>query len=249
VVVDGHRRLAGAREAGLDSVRVMVDDTRVSSDEALLEASFVANAQRENLTELEEAQALKSLVDFYGSQHKAAARLGLSQAVISQRLSLLHLTPELQADLQAGRRQVKHVRGLAKLNPEEQKEAADARAQDTKQEAESRRQNGKKPVLQTVPPAGGADSTDRAAESTGTGQDLAADRPRADAGVPRQSSAPHHSSSDAPPAGAEDQAYIDSLELPWDDPMWFDWVLRRRMTPENRTKLAWLLSAEEPSGA
>jgi ParB family chromosome partitioning protein len=128
VVVDGHRRLAAARLLAWDSIRVMVDDAQVSSDERLLEAAFVANTQRDNMTDLEQAAALKKLVEFYGSQGKAAKRLGMTQANISQRLSLLSLSPELQADLNTGARQVKHVRGLAALPPEQQKAKADERA-------------------------------------------------------------------------------------------------------------------------
>lgn len=128
VVIDGHRRLAAAREAGIESVRITVNDALAATDEKLLEAAFVANAQRENLTDLEEAQALNQLVKLYGSQHKAAKRLGVTQPYISQRLSLLALAPDLQADLEAGRRRVEHVRGLAKLTPEEQRATADERA-------------------------------------------------------------------------------------------------------------------------
>lgn len=128
VVIDGHRRLAAAREAGIESVRITVNDALAATDEKLLEAAFVANAQRENLTDLEEAQALNQLVKLYGSQHKAAKRLGVTQPYISQRLSLLALAPDLQADLEAGRRKVEHVRGLAKLTPEEQRTTADERA-------------------------------------------------------------------------------------------------------------------------
>ncbi|WP_327687281.1 ParB/RepB/Spo0J family partition protein [Streptomyces sp. NBC_00467] len=139
VVIDGHRRLEGARQAGLATIKVTVDDARVSTDEALLESAFVANAQRENLSDLEEAQALKTLVAFYGSQHKAAKRLGVTQPYISQRLSLLELRPELQADLEAGRRKVEHVRGLGKLSPEEQIAAADARAQQSEEKKQQRK--------------------------------------------------------------------------------------------------------------
>ncbi|MFD4144600.1 ParB/RepB/Spo0J family partition protein, partial [Streptomyces sp. NPDC058572] len=138
VVVDGHRRLAGARQAGLPSIKVTVDDARVSTDEALLEASFVANAQREDLSDLEEAHALRTLVEFYGSQHKAAKRLGVTQPYISQRLSLLGLSPDLQADLESGRRKVEHVRGLAKLTPEEQRATADARAEQATQKRQQK---------------------------------------------------------------------------------------------------------------
>lgn len=128
VVIDGNRRLKAAREAGLTTLKVTVDDTFASTDESLLEAAFIANAQRKDLTELEEAQALQRLVTFYGSQHKAAKRLGMSQSLISQKLSLLALTPDLQADLETGRRNVSHVRNLASLPPEKQREEADRRA-------------------------------------------------------------------------------------------------------------------------
>ncbi|WP_331718968.1 ParB/RepB/Spo0J family partition protein (plasmid) [Streptomyces virginiae] len=127
VVVDGHRRLAAAREAGFSSLRVTVNDAFAATDETLLEAAFVANAQREDLTEIEEAHALQRLVEHYGSQHKVAKRLGLTQPYVSQRLSLLSLAPDLQADLVEGRRKVEHVRGLAKLSHSEQRTAADAR--------------------------------------------------------------------------------------------------------------------------
>lgn len=138
VVVDGHRRLAAARSLGWQQIRVMVDDAQVSSDQRLLEAAFIANTQRDNMTEIEQATALKKLVDFYGSQGKAAKHLGKTQAFISQRLSLLSLSPELQADLNTGARQVKHVRNLASLPEQEQKAKADARAA-AETEARSRR--------------------------------------------------------------------------------------------------------------
>ncbi|MBB0245505.1 ParB/RepB/Spo0J family partition protein [Streptomyces alkaliphilus] len=132
IVVDGHRRLEAARRAGLEKIRVQVDDARVATDESLLETAFVANFQRDDMTDLEQAHALEALVTFYGSQTKAARRLGISQATISSKLSLLKLSPELQADLAAGRRQVEHVRNLGKLAPEEQRAAADARAASAK---------------------------------------------------------------------------------------------------------------------
>ncbi|MEV5249879.1 ParB/RepB/Spo0J family partition protein [Streptomyces werraensis] len=140
VVIDGNRRLKAAREAGLPAVKVMLADEFATTDESLLEAAFIANAQREGLSELEEAQALDKLVKFYGSQHKAAKRLGMSQPLISQKLSLLSLAPDLQADLEAGRRNVSHLRNLAKHPPEEQRKEADRRA---RLDAEKKRRRAK----------------------------------------------------------------------------------------------------------
>ncbi|MFF8957444.1 ParB/RepB/Spo0J family partition protein [Streptomyces sp. NPDC014894] len=128
IVVDGHRRLEAARLAGLTHVRVSVDDALVSTDRSLLEAAFVANVHRDDMNPLEQAYALKKLVEFYGSQNKAAKRLGIAQSTISSKLSVLELGPELQADLLAGRRKVVHVRNLSRLSPQQQKQRADARA-------------------------------------------------------------------------------------------------------------------------
>jgi ParB family chromosome partitioning protein len=72
-------------------------------------------------------------VDYYGSQTKAAKRLGIPQGTISSKLSLLKLAPELQKDLMTGARTVEHVRNLGKLAPEEQKAKADERAHAARQ--------------------------------------------------------------------------------------------------------------------
>lgn len=133
IVVDGHRRLEAARRAGLDTIKVTVDDALVSTDETLLEAAFVANYHRDNMTELEEAMALEKLVQFYGTQAKASKRLGMAQATISSKLSFLKLAPDLQADLASGRRPAEHVRNLGKLSPEEQRVRADERAREAQQ--------------------------------------------------------------------------------------------------------------------
>lgn len=132
LVVDGHRRLEAARRVGLATLPVRVDNARVATDETLLEAAFVANYHRDDMTDLEEAHALKRLVEYYGSQTKASKRLGIPQNTISTRLSLLKLSPELQKDLVSGARKAEHVRNLGKLSPEEQRAKADERAEAAK---------------------------------------------------------------------------------------------------------------------
>ena len=136
VVVDGHRRLEASRRVGLAVIPVRVDNARVATDETLLEAAFVANYHRDDMTDLEEAHALKQLVDHYGSQTRAAKRLGIPQGTISSKLSLLKLAPELQKDLVTGARKVEHVRNLGKLSPQEQKEKADERAEAARRKTE-----------------------------------------------------------------------------------------------------------------
>lgn len=171
VVVDGHRRLAAAREAGLAKLKVTVNDAFAATDESLLEAAFVANAQREDLTELEEAHALQRLVQHYGSQHKVAKRLGLTQPYVSQRISLIALAPDLQADLVEGRRTVEQVRGLAKLSHSEQRSAADARRAEV---PAARKQRRSQPVASAAQAGPDADQVTVSANNGVIGKELAA---------------------------------------------------------------------------
>ncbi|MEZ7005624.1 ParB/RepB/Spo0J family partition protein [Streptomyces sp. AD55] len=147
VVIDGHRRLEASRRVGLATIPVRVDNARVATDEALLEAAFVANYHRDDMTELEEAHALKQLVEYYGSQTKASERLGIPQGTLSTKLSLLKLSPELQKDLMTGERKVEHVRNLGKLSPPEQKAKADERAAAARKKSE----RNPEPVEERVP--------------------------------------------------------------------------------------------------
>nr|WP_168723235.1 ParB/RepB/Spo0J family partition protein [Streptomyces sp. SAT1]ANO42830.1 plasmid partitioning protein [Streptomyces sp. SAT1] len=147
VVIDGHRRLEAARQVGLATIPVRVDDARLSTDEKLLESAFIANYHREDMTDLEEAQALKQLVDYYGgSQTKACKRLSMSPSTLSSKLSLLKLSPELQKDLMTGVRKTEHVRNLSKLSPEAQKAKADERAEASNRRARSRQQPAPEPA-------------------------------------------------------------------------------------------------------
>nr|WP_281372122.1 ParB/RepB/Spo0J family partition protein [Streptomyces abyssomicinicus] len=218
VVIDGNRRLKAAREAGLATIKSMLGDEFASTDETLLEAAFIANATRKDLSELEEAQALQRLVTFYGSQHKAAKRLGMSQPLISQKLSLLALTPELQADLEAGRRHVSHLRNMTKVPPQEQRQEADrrARADATKKAQRASRQTAPSPATDNSVISSTPEPLPEAPEPPG---DNSVITPEAAAST--RNSAPH---------------------LPWHDPKALDRILREHMTEDNRHALARLLA-------
>ncbi|MEU6394176.1 ParB/RepB/Spo0J family partition protein [Streptomyces sp. NPDC046939] len=118
VVLHGHRRLAAAKMAGLDEVPVLVRaDASRSDEDALIE-----NVQRDDLTELEQAQAIQGLISAYGySQRQVAARIGKTQGFVSQRLSLMKLREDLQEALADGRVSVEDARRIARLPHEEQR--------------------------------------------------------------------------------------------------------------------------------
>ncbi|MET8298879.1 ParB N-terminal domain-containing protein [Streptomyces sp. NPDC005180] len=88
VVVDGNRRLAAARLAGLDDVPVHVDNSLAESADTLLETALTAAVQHESLDPLDEAKALERLVAVHGSQRAVARALGKSSPWVTQRMGL-----------------------------------------------------------------------------------------------------------------------------------------------------------------
>ncbi|MFD6185714.1 ParB/RepB/Spo0J family partition protein [Streptomyces goshikiensis] len=125
VVVDGNRRLAAARLAGLDEVPVHMDDSLAEDADTLLESALVAAIQHRDLEPLEEAQALQRLVEKYGSQRKVATALHKSSGWVTQRLALLKLTPELQQAVEEKTLPVEVARRVGQLPQQQQQSAAD----------------------------------------------------------------------------------------------------------------------------
>ncbi|MEV7130608.1 ParB/RepB/Spo0J family partition protein [Streptomyces sp. NPDC093260] len=235
IVVDGHRRLEAARRVGLATIPVRVDNGRVATDETLLEAAFVANYHRDDMTDLEEAHALKSLVDYYGSQTKAAKRLGIPQNTISSKLSLLKLTPELQKDLVTGERKVEHVRNLGKLSPEEQKAKADERAEAARRKAETRSQE----VVERstgpaeyhgviIPEEPASPAAPSSTPSTPGPSAPSAEREQAAESIPE----PRTSTTEVSPAQPEAAQSEQPKRLPYDDAVYCVHHLHQKMKPE-----------------
>ncbi|MGW0345971.1 ParB/RepB/Spo0J family partition protein [Streptomyces anthocyanicus] len=244
IVVDGHRRLEAARRVGLATIPVRVDNGRVATDESLLEAAFVANYHRDDMTDLEEAHALKSLVDYYGSQTKAAKRLGIPQNTISSKLSLLKLAPELQKDLVTGARKVEHVRNLGKLSAEEQRAKADERAEAARIKAEAQtrpvveRSAGPADYHGVIIPETPADPATSPAAAPPTAQ---ASSPRPSASAPpaeheqtatESIPVPRAGAGEPGPANAEAAESKQPKRLPYDDAFYCVHHLHQKMTTE-----------------
>lgn len=125
ILIMGERRHAAATEAGLTTLPVVVR-TDLDSDELEREVMLVENLQRESLSPIDEALAYRELTEQgKQSQRALAQRLGVTQAHISRRLSLLSLVDSLQALIAEGRLGVDvAINNLAKLPPAEQAEVA-----------------------------------------------------------------------------------------------------------------------------
>lgn len=122
-LVSGERRLRAARMAGLSEVPCLLltaDETQ-SSLLALIE-----NVQRRDLDFLEEALALRSLLDTTGLTQEALARqLGKAQSSLANKLRLLKLPPEALELLRRNGFTERHARALLRLpDPEAQLAAA-----------------------------------------------------------------------------------------------------------------------------
>jgi ParB family chromosome partitioning protein len=120
VVINGNRRLAAARKFGRPKLDVVVRDDLAQDKGALLTAAVLENLAREGFDLIEEAKAIDQLVREYGSTDDVARHLAKSQGYVSQRRSLLKLTPELQDAVRRGDLPFREAREFAKLPPTEQ---------------------------------------------------------------------------------------------------------------------------------
>ncbi|MFJ6700861.1 ParB/RepB/Spo0J family partition protein [Streptomyces sp. NPDC091272] len=266
VVIDGNSRLAAAREAGLPTIKVMVDDELGSDPDELLESALVANIHRQALAPLDEARALQSLLAVHGSQRKLASRLHRSQGWVAQRLALLGLTPELQQRLERKEVPVELLRAVGN-KPAEEQEAEFERLRQLRTQEETTApavpatapdgpQSDYAVITPSAPPTG--PTSDRqgdygvitsAPEHTPTAAPTAPSTPSDYAVItpkpPRAAPQQPGTASPRPPrqAAAADRTAVDAM--PWEDPQAVLKVAERWMTPENFRTL--LKLAEETS--
>ncbi|MEV0324596.1 ParB/RepB/Spo0J family partition protein [Streptomyces sp. NPDC050658] len=148
VVIDGNRRLAAAAPAGLDSLRIHVNDDLAATAADILESALIANIHREDVAPLDQAKAIQELVSVHGSQGKVAKRLSKTPAWVSQRLALLGLTTELQEQVENGDLKVEHGRRIGRLP--KKKQAAEAQKIGTKTPRPRKPKDGEKANAPTV---------------------------------------------------------------------------------------------------
>lgn len=108
-IVAGERRFRAARQAGLETVPVIV---RELSDQEALEIAIVENLQREDLNPIEEARAFKQLLDFGTSQEEVAKAVGKSRSAVANSLRLLSLPSGAMRALERGEITPGHARAI-----------------------------------------------------------------------------------------------------------------------------------------
>ncbi|EQD67749.1 parB-like partition protein, partial [mine drainage metagenome] len=105
--------LARGAARGLSEVPALV---REVSEQTVLAMALIENIQREDLSPLEEADALQRLIDEFGLTHQQVAEaVGRSRAAVSNLLRLLELPARIRALLDTRSLDMGHARALATL--------------------------------------------------------------------------------------------------------------------------------------
>jgi ParB family chromosome partitioning protein len=125
VIVNGERRYRAALTVDLDGIEAVIDDDLAESRQAFLDAVMAENIDRQNFDPIEEATGINLLVAEFGSADAVAAHYGRHKSWVSQRRSLLKLTPELQDRVRTGALPIRRARELAALPADQQLAALD----------------------------------------------------------------------------------------------------------------------------
>lgn len=121
-LIAGERRWRASKMAGLDTIPALV---REVADEATLALALIENIQRENLNPLEEANALRRLIEEFELTHEQAAKsVGRSRAAVTNLLRMLELAPEVRQLVDEKRIDMGHARALLSLERRDQVRAA-----------------------------------------------------------------------------------------------------------------------------
>ncbi|MFW5724028.1 MAG: ParB/RepB/Spo0J family partition protein [Halochromatium sp.] len=121
-LIAGERRWRASRQAGLERIPVVV---REVSEQAALAIALIENIQRDDLNPLEEAGALRRLLDEFGLSHQQVAEaVGKSRSTVSNLLRLLELEDGVKTLLDEGRLEMGHARALLGVRGDVQLELA-----------------------------------------------------------------------------------------------------------------------------
>ncbi len=117
-LIAGERRWRAAQLAELRTIPAIV---RVVPDQATIAMALIENIQRENLSPIEEASALKRLIDEFDLTHQSAGdAVGRSRVAVSNLLRLLDLAPQVRKFLEEGSLDMGHARALLSLEKNKQ---------------------------------------------------------------------------------------------------------------------------------
>lgn len=153
-IIAGERRWRAAREAGLETVPVLLRD---ETEAKRMEMALIENVAREQLNPVDEARACATLIEDLGlTKEELGRRLGRSRAALSNLIRILDLPDEALELLEAGALTEGHGRAIliAKTAEERRQLARDAASSGWSVRETERRANGgetARPKLRAVP--------------------------------------------------------------------------------------------------
>lgn len=117
-IIAGERRWRAAKMANLSVIPAI---NRVMSDELAIALALIENIQREDLSVLEQAQALERFHTEFGMSHAMIAEVvGKARTTVSNLLRLNQLHDTVKAHMTDGRLDMGHARTLLSLSKEQQ---------------------------------------------------------------------------------------------------------------------------------
>src|ERR1700722_5125095 len=113
-IIAGERRWRAAQIAGLKQIPSLV---REAGDQSVVAMALIENIQREELSPLEEAQALQRLIGEFKLTHQQVAdAIGRFRAAVSNLLRLQELPAQIKKLLAEHKLEMGHVRALLTLD-------------------------------------------------------------------------------------------------------------------------------------
>lgn len=112
-LVSGERRLRACRQAEVPTIPAMI---RELDDNQVREIQIVENLQRDDLTELEEAEGYEQLMQHSGlTAEEVGAKIGKSRSYVYNRTKLLNLGPEGREAMREGWLPASHALLIARM--------------------------------------------------------------------------------------------------------------------------------------
>lgn len=113
-LVAGERRLRACKLAGLKEIAAIISDCE-PEDSAVL--ALLENVQRRDLHMFEQANAIVNLLrEWQITQEEAARRLGMSQSYLANKVRLLKLSSDEQAEIVKHKLSERHARALLRID-------------------------------------------------------------------------------------------------------------------------------------
>ena len=117
-IVAGERRWRASQLAGLTHIPVVIKEI---DDRTAMAMALIENIQREDLNPLEEAEALKRLLDEFEMTHQLIAEaIGKSRTTVTNLLRLMDLHPDVKKLLLSNHLEMGHARALLSLEGSKQ---------------------------------------------------------------------------------------------------------------------------------